>query len=143
MNIKSFISQLSSTAKITSAIIGGVISVVTLTGIVYGAGMKKANKENHSLQVENKVDNLAKEFRKFNISDSIRHEGLTDTLAYLSTSIRKVAEKQEEAKEAYNSLRNVVLDHVSKDKSMTIEQFKNYIESAPELKKNFSPIVLK
>ena len=46
--------------------------------------------------------------------------------------------KQDEQKEAYNALRAAVMDHISKDKAMTIEDFRRYLESVPELKKNLS-----
>jgi hypothetical protein len=57
--------------------------------------------------------------------------------------LRALPDRIDEQKGAINGLRTVVLDHVSKDKAMTIDQFRQYMETAPEVKKNFNPIVLK
>jgi hypothetical protein len=65
---------------------------------------------------------------------------IKDSITSMSGPIRKELQELkgsiQESKNAYNGLRTVVMDHTKKASGMTLEQFENYMKTAPELKKN-------
>lgn len=102
--------------------IGILFSVVTW---VYVRGYKASNKDSgDSIVVQNQVVML----------DSMN--SFSRQMQIVKVELGTISEKQTEAKNAYNSLRLVVLDMASKAPGMTIQQILEYSNSVPELKKN-------
>jgi hypothetical protein len=106
--------------------IAGVIGIlISVVSFIYLKGYKASGKDSgNATVVQNQVVML----------DSIA--SFSRRMTSIEVKLGSVIEKQGEAKTAYNSLRLVVLDMASKTQGMTIDQFKQYMESVPELKKN-------
>lgn len=117
----------------TGKLIGTIVLLTTTAygaiNFIYKKAYEKAQEDSKNILIEQDVKEIK------NTTDSI-----LIAVKSQSVKINEISTKQEETKEAYNALRSTVLDHLGKDKSMTIEQFKQYMESTPELKKNSSPI---
>jgi hypothetical protein len=102
--------------------IGGIITVVATLAV------KDAEK--------NRKLNILVDTQKI-IVDSIG--SFSRQMQPMKIEIGQIKDGMVEYKNAYNGLRQVVLDHTGKTPGMTIEQFKLYMESTPELlKKNDS-----
>ncbi len=112
---------------ISSSYLKGLLLIIGIVPSVYGF-----NKFMESRTISKYVDQTDK-------TDIMKTQSIIlDSLKSISDKMEVLLilpEKIEEQKSAYNALRGVVLDYISKDKYMTIDQFKNYMESTPELKK--------
>jgi hypothetical protein len=122
MTEKKGITKILEVIKAYSGYFFAVVSVVTF---VYAIGVKSERKDNSNMTIVSDIRVIKDSI----VSISGQIKPIRDELSVLSNN-------QAEAKTAYNSLRLVVLDMASKAPGMTIEQFKQYIENMPELKKN-------
>jgi hypothetical protein len=133
---QSIINYLSGIATTTKIWAGAIAAVIGLAGSVYGFSVWNYNR-GVKATTEQSID------ASFKVEVLTAIKVMKDSVATFSPMLRTVIvnqgdmiEKQDEIKGAVNGLRGVVLDHVAKDKAMTIEQFKQYMEAAPEVKKN-------
>jgi hypothetical protein len=101
------------------------MTIVAVVSFIYAAGIKSERKDSGNVKIISDISV---------IKDSIN--SISTQLRPIKDQLSNVAEKQVESKNAYNALRLVVLDMASKSPGMTIDQFKQYMESVPELKKN-------
>jgi hypothetical protein len=132
-SIINYISGIATTTKIWA---GAIAALIGLAGSVYGFSVWNYNR-GVKATTEQSID------AQFKTEVLTAIKVMKDSVATFSPMLRtvinnqsEIAEKQEDVKGAVNGLRGVVLDHISKDKAMTIEQFKQYMEAAPEVKKN-------
>ena len=109
--------------------IGYFMAIAGVVSFIFALGIKSANKDNQSVKME------------------LNQQVILDSLKSLSNQVQPLkiefktlnenfVESRNETKKAFNGLRSVVLDYISKTPGMTIEQFKQYMESTEELKKN-------
>jgi hypothetical protein len=100
------------------------MTVVAVVSFLFALGVKSERKDsgNAIVVADIKV-----------IKDSIN--SISKQLYPIKDQLINITEKQTEAKVAYNSLRLLVLDIKSKEPGMTIDQFRQILESTPELKK--------
>jgi hypothetical protein len=104
---------------------GYFFAVVAIVTFIYAAGIKSERKNSDNLTIVSDIRV---------IKDSI--VSISGQIKPIRNELNVLSERQLESKNAYNSLRLVVLDMASKAPGMTIEQFKQYIENTPILKKN-------
>jgi hypothetical protein len=129
-SLLTYITKIATPSKvIVTALVAVISAVSTLAMVIYNKGKADATKDN--------IDTA------FKVEVLTAIKVMKDSVATFSPMLRMVIvnqgdmiEKQDEIKGAVNGLRGVVLDHLGKDKAMTIEQFKQYMEAAPEVKKN-------
>ena len=105
--------------------LGLFMSLVAVVSFIYAAGIKSERKNSSNLTIVSDIRV---------IKDSI--VSISGQIKPIRNELNVLSERQLESKNAYNSLRLVVLDMASKAPGMTIEQFKQYIENTPILKKN-------
>jgi hypothetical protein len=122
MTEKKGITKILEVIKAYSGYFFAVVSVITF---VYAIGVKSERKDNSNMTIVSDIRVIKDSI----VSISGQIKPIKDELLVLS-------DRQLEAKNAYNSLRLVVLDMASKAPGMTIEQFKQYMENTPILKKN-------
>ena len=112
---------------LSGKIAGAITSVVLMAYGFYSwskkQGVDEATANIKEVSYEGKIDRLI-------VADSLK----TITLQELINNQNEMIVKQEEQKNAYNSLRIVVLD-IAKNQKVTLDQMQQYIESTPVLKK--------
>jgi hypothetical protein len=111
---------------------GYVAVLSTILAVAYAKGVESQAAKSSTEVISIQAD-MAKDLKV--IKDSIA--GFSDQLQPVKSDIKDFKSYLRDSKNAYNGLREVVLDHTQKSPGMTLDQFKKYIESAPELKKNF------
>lgn len=129
MTFKSLISKIGTTGKAVSAVVVIVTTAYGATNFIYKQAYKKAQEDSKNIMIEQDVKDIK------TTTDSI-----LIAVKRQEVKINDIVLKQDEQKEAYNGLREQVVRHISKDKSITIDEFRQLLESAPELKKNLSQI---
>jgi hypothetical protein len=132
-SIINYISGIATTTKIWA---GAIATLIGLGGSVWAFSEWSFNRGVRAT-TEQSID------ASFKVEVLTAIKVMKDSVATFSPMLRTVIvnqgdmiEKQDEIKGAVNGLRGVVLDHLGKDKAMTIDQFKQYMEAAPEVKKN-------
>jgi hypothetical protein len=107
---------------------GYFFAVAAIVSFIFTLGVKSERKSSSNLVVIDSIASFSKEIRAVRVDVN---KVMVDQVAAKDASI--------EAKNAYNSLRVIVLDLVKKQPGMTFDQFQQYIEGSPELKKkNFT-----
>lgn len=114
------------TKVIITALVAVISAVSTLAMVIYNKGVKDAKKEVKEVSYEGKIDRLI-------ANDSLK----TITLQELINKQHEIIARQEEQKNAYNGLREVVLD-IAKNQKVTLDQMQQYLESTPVLKKKLT-----
>jgi hypothetical protein len=128
-SLLTYITKIATPTKVVVTALVAVISAVsTLAMVIYNKGKADAKKEVKEISYEGKIDKLI-------LSDSLK----TITLQELMINQNEIIFKQEEQKNAYNSLRTVVLD-IAKNQKVTLDQMQQYMESTPVLKKKLMTI---
>ena len=107
--------------------IAGVMAILGAASFIFALGIKSERKDSGSKAVVDSIASFSKEIRL------VRKD-----VNQLTVEVGVVIEKQTDQKVAYNSLRLVVLDLVKREPGMTLEQFQQYLENTPILKKNES-----
>lgn len=114
----------------TLIIIGGLVTNALLINGKKAVDKYKTGLGNDSL-IQNQVE-MKSDIKSIQGAVSLQNQHWTE----FTNELKELKQNMVESKNAYNGLRTVVLDHTKKSPGMTLDEFKNYMETAPELKKN-------
>jgi hypothetical protein len=106
-------------------------TLFAIGAVVYAQGVKSQSGKGNVELLKNQTE------MKYDIK--VIKDSITAISEPMRKEVRNLSDALKQSKDAYNGLRSVVLDHISKpptDPPLTLEEFKRYMENAPVLEKN-------